>query len=132
MGFKQYREKRMQKDSEFRKIKEGYNLYFQVSHLITEARAYKSFSQEELADLVGTHQSSIARAESGASLPSLSFLDKIAHALGTYLVAPKFGFMVEDDLMKSSTTSTSIRCNLLTLNQFFDVPAQSATEVSSV
>lgn len=124
----------MQKDSEFRKIKEGYNLHFQVSHLITEARAYKSLSQEELAHLVGTHQSSIARAESGASLPSLSFLHKIASALGTYLTAPKFGFMLEDDLMKSSAVSISIRRGSLTLEQwqFSTASSQSLTETSSV
>ena len=87
------------------KFKEEYlksNLRFDVSQLITLARYHKNLSQEKLAKLVGTKQPSIARMESGKTLPSLSFLEKIAKALGTHLVAPKFGFM-EESIITSVT-----------------------------
>jgi len=38
-------------------------------------------TQAELADKVGTRQLSIARLENGSSMPSLSFLERIAAAL---------------------------------------------------
>lgn len=69
--------------------------YFEVANLIFEARMHAGMTQEELANAIGTHQPAIARIEKGQSLPSLSFLQKIAKALKTYLIAPKFGFMEE-------------------------------------
>ena len=87
------------------KFKEEYlksDLRFDVSQLIAQARYHKNLSQEKLAELVGTKQPSIARMESGKTLPSLSFLEKIAEALGTHLVAPKFGFM-QESLVTSKT-----------------------------
>lgn len=68
---------------------------FAASTLITEARLYADMSQAELAKKIGTQQPSIARAEKGAVVPSIDFLQKIAKAIGTYLVPPKFGFMVD-------------------------------------
>ena len=94
MKFKDYKKQQLESD-DFKNEDRKLNLRFETSQLITEARLYKNLSQEALADLVGTHQPSIARIESGASLPSLSFLERIAEAIGTYLIAPKFGFMVE-------------------------------------
>jgi transcriptional regulator with XRE-family HTH domain len=44
---------------------------------------------------MGTRQSSIARAESGKIEPSISFLEKVAKAVGTELIYPKFKFMLE-------------------------------------
>ena len=45
----------------------------------------RSLSQRELAELVGTTQSAIARLEGGNISPSLPTLDRIAHALGAEL-----------------------------------------------
>jgi transcriptional regulator with XRE-family HTH domain len=70
---------------------------FEVSNLITEARLHAGLSQAQLANLIGTKQPSIARAEKGSVVPSVEFLKKIADAIGTYLVPPKFGFMVEQE-----------------------------------
>lgn len=93
MDFKEYKKQQLAND-DFRKEYQKQNLRFETSQLITEARLYKNLSQKDLAGLVGTRQPSIARIESGVTLPSLSFLERIAEALGTYLVAPKFGFMI--------------------------------------
>jgi transcriptional regulator with XRE-family HTH domain len=45
----------------------------------------KCLTQAQLADMVGTRQPSIARLENGTSTPSLSFLTKIAEALGVMI-----------------------------------------------
>jgi transcriptional regulator with XRE-family HTH domain len=41
----------------------------------------RGLTQTQLAELVGTRQPSIARLENGSSLPSISFLQKVAAAL---------------------------------------------------
>jgi transcriptional regulator with XRE-family HTH domain len=51
---------------------------YQVARL----RILRGLTQEQLAELVGTKQSSIARLERGRTSPNLSFLRKVAAALG--------------------------------------------------
>ena len=51
---------------------------YQVARL----RMLRGLTQAQLAEMVGTRQPSIARLENGSSTPSLSFLNKIAEALG--------------------------------------------------
>lgn len=50
---------------------------YQVARL----RLLRGLTQSQLAEMVGTRQPSIARLENGSSMPSLSFLQKIAVAL---------------------------------------------------
>ncbi len=50
---------------------------YQVARLRTQ----RGLTQAQLAEMVGTRQPSIARLENGSSVPSLSFLDRIAKAL---------------------------------------------------
>ena len=69
------------------------DLYFDIGQMILETRILKGITQKELAEMVGTKQPSIARIESGSSLPSLSFLKKIADALDTELISPKFAVL---------------------------------------
>ncbi|MBL6983884.1 MAG: helix-turn-helix transcriptional regulator, partial [Anaerolineales bacterium] len=57
------------------------SLELETGYQITRLRILQGLTQEELAEKVGTRQPSIARLESGRSLPSLSFLEKIADAL---------------------------------------------------
>src|SRR5680860_35308 len=57
---------------------------FEVANLITEARYHYKLTQVQLAKKVGTQQPSIARIESGSTLPSLSFLERLADSLGAY------------------------------------------------
>jgi DNA-binding XRE family transcriptional regulator len=56
-----------------RELEPGY----QVARL----RIQRGLTQTQLAEMVGTRQPSIARLENGTSVPSLSFLDRIAKAL---------------------------------------------------
>lgn len=106
MKFEDYINKRLQEDKEFAKVyydKEN-DFAFDVANLITEARLHAGLTQDALAKKIGTTQPAIARIERGSALPSLSFLQKIAKALGTYLIAPKFGFMEEGREVKKDTT----------------------------
>jgi DNA-binding XRE family transcriptional regulator len=63
----------------------GYDRAGRAIRLATELRALrekKGLSQRQLAELVGTTQSAIARLEGGRISPSLPTLDRIAAALG--------------------------------------------------
>jgi DNA-binding XRE family transcriptional regulator len=48
---------------------------------IARLRIQRGLTQTQLAEMVGTRQPSIARLENGTSVPSLSFLDRLATAL---------------------------------------------------
>lgn len=66
----------------------GYEAAGRAIHVAREVynlRTRKGLSQRELAALVGTTQSAIARLEGGAISPSLPTLDRIAAALGVEL-----------------------------------------------
>jgi len=60
--------------TELEKLEPGY----QVARL----RMKLGLTQTQLAEMVGTKQPSIARLENGEGSPSLSFLEKVAGALG--------------------------------------------------
>ena len=68
-------------DAETRRAYEQLEPAYQIARL----RIIKGLTQQELAALVGTKQPSIARLESGRSLPSLSFLKRVADALGAHV-----------------------------------------------
>lgn len=55
---------------------------YDIIKAIISTRKEKNLTQKELAELVGTKQSNIARLESGTYNPTLQFLQKIASALG--------------------------------------------------
>jgi transcriptional regulator with XRE-family HTH domain len=61
------------------------DLAFQIAMEFERNRIASGFTQMQLADQIDTHQSSIARLESGGHLPSLRFLNKIAKVLGMYI-----------------------------------------------
>lgn len=55
---------------------------FGVITSLIKRRLERGLTQRELANRVGTKQSSIARLESGTYNPSLAFLSKVSRALG--------------------------------------------------
>jgi DNA-binding XRE family transcriptional regulator len=69
------------KDPEFRAAVEELGPAHQVACL----RIMRGLTQEQLAELVGTKQPSIARLESGRTEPRLSFLRQVVEALGGHL-----------------------------------------------
>lgn len=77
VDYEKWREQQLQ-DPEFvaelEKLEPGY----QVARL----RIKLGLTQAQLAELVGTKQPSIARLENGEGSPSLTFLEKVAKALG--------------------------------------------------
>lgn len=75
--FEDWEAERMQ-DPEFRAAVEELEPAYQVARL----RIMRGLTQKQLAKLVGTKQSSIARLESGRTQPSLSFLRRVVEALG--------------------------------------------------
>ncbi|MES2668756.1 MAG: helix-turn-helix transcriptional regulator [Patescibacteria group bacterium] len=71
-------------------------LALEIGVNVTEARLVARMTQEQLAKRMGTLQPSIARVESGSTLPSLPFLLRIAKALRTNIVAPTFQSIVRE------------------------------------
>jgi DNA-binding XRE family transcriptional regulator len=69
-------------NSEVRQAYDELEPAYQVARL----RILRGLTQEQLAQLVGTKQSSIARLESGRELPRLSFLQRVVEALGGRLI----------------------------------------------
>jgi len=73
--------KRLLKDPEFRKEYEALEPEYKLASALIRLRLEKGLTQEQLAKLLNTKQESIARLESGGSLPSLSTVRKVAEAL---------------------------------------------------
>ena len=79
--------------------------------LITAARLHSRLSQTELAKAIGTQQPSLARVEKGDVIPSVEYLYKIAKALKTEFIFPKWGFMEEREtfININNTQTTTFR-----------------------
>ncbi|MBC8215454.1 MAG: helix-turn-helix transcriptional regulator [Candidatus Marinimicrobia bacterium] len=66
-------------------FKQAYNELGPVYKLIREIVAFRiaqGMTQKELAEKIGTKQSSISRFEKAMKMPSISFLSQITNALG--------------------------------------------------
>jgi len=100
-------EQKLLKDPEFRKEYYNKDLAFEIGQMLIEARIIKGLTQAKLAAMIETKQSGIARAENGSTLPSLTFLKKIADALHTHLVV-RFGFM-EKHIVETNDKSTNTK-----------------------
>lgn len=77
MSLEEWEAERMQ-DTEFVAALAAREPAYQVARL----RILHGLTQKQLAEMVGTKQSSIARLERGTAPPNLSFLSKVAAALG--------------------------------------------------
>ena len=80
MNWKEHK-KELLKDPEFRKEYEVLEPEYRLAATLIRLRLAKGLTQEGLAKLLNTKQESIARLESGDSLPSLSTIRKVADAL---------------------------------------------------
>lgn len=81
---KSYRQLRAKllRDRNIRKAYDDLTPEFAFVRMIIQKRVEKGLTQKELAQKIGTKQSAISRFESGTYNPTLSFLEKIANALG--------------------------------------------------
>lgn len=99
------------------------DLGYQIGKRIELARGLKGMTQASLAQKLNTKQSSISRIESGSTLPSISFLMKIAEAFETFLTPPEFAFMRNHAQNEISYKSESSSNN--------DIPSPYITAFSS-
>ncbi|HUW63896.1 MAG TPA: helix-turn-helix transcriptional regulator [Spirochaetia bacterium] len=83
---------KLMKDPAFQEAYEELQPEYQLIKALIRQRLEKHMTQSELAEKVGTRQSSIARLESGSYNPSFRFLKKVANALDARLevtIVPK-------------------------------------------
>ncbi len=103
MNWKEHK-KKLLKDPEFRKEYKTLEPEYKLASAMIRLRLAKGLTQEQLAKLLNTKQESIARLESGGSLPSLSTVKKVADALDAELeisLKPKPQSNTESLLIKS-------------------------------
>ena len=81
-SFLKYAQEEMKKDPELAVIVQAEFDKRQLARDLRNLRESVKVSQQELAELVGTGQPSIARLESGRTTPKLDVVARIAHALG--------------------------------------------------
>jgi transcriptional regulator with XRE-family HTH domain len=84
MNWKEHK-KKLLKDPEFGKEYDALDPEYKLVSALIRLRLAKGLTQEQLAKLLNTKQESIARLESGGSLPSLSTIKKVATALDAEL-----------------------------------------------
>lgn len=80
MNWKDHKKKLLE-NPEFRKEYEALEPEYKLASDLIRLRLARGLTQEQLAKLLNTKQESIARLESGGSLPSLSTVRKVADAL---------------------------------------------------
>lgn len=78
-------EKELFKQPGFKEAVKETELEFQVARAIIEARIKKGMTQADLAKAMNTKQSVISRAENAKTVPSLSFLKRLAQVLDASL-----------------------------------------------
>lgn len=97
-------------------------LAFEIAEMVIGARVYSGMTQEKLAEKLGTSQPSVARLESGNTLPSLKFLLRVAQALNTSIIPPKFEIVkqaedVANSELRSNVHSTNKQPNRITVTE---------------
>lgn len=96
------------KNEKYAQAYDNLDMPFEIATMVIHGRTKRDMTQDELAKLVGTGQSSIARLESGDSLPSLGFLKKISDALGMVLLPPLF-IPKEEISYKASSLASNLQ-----------------------
>lgn len=83
--WREYR-KKLVRDPEVRKELIKIEPEYQLARSLIAARIKSKLTQAEIAKRAKTNQASISRLETGAAKPSISFLQRIASALGAKLM----------------------------------------------
>ena len=69
------------KDPQVRKVLKETELEYQIARSVIKARIENGLTQQQLAKRLNTKQSVISRVENAKTIPSLSFLKRLANAL---------------------------------------------------
>jgi len=109
MNFSKFK-RQLLKDKNFKEFYNKKDLAFEIAEMVIDLRIKKGLTQKDLAERINTKQSSIARLERGKTIPSLSFLEKIAKACGTELNPPSFACL-KNELNTFDTPSVLINKN---------------------
>jgi ribosome-binding protein aMBF1 (putative translation factor) len=75
------------------------NLLLRAGNMIARARREKGLTQKDLANKMGVNQAWISALESGRVNISIKVLDKIAKALDTTLLSPRFNSIIKDECL---------------------------------
>jgi len=78
-------EKELFKRPGFKEAQEETRLEYEIARALIKARIEKGLTQAEVAKRMNTKQSVISRVENARTLPSLSFLKRLAHVLNASL-----------------------------------------------
>jgi len=81
----QTHKKLLLKNPKFKRALNESEVEFQIAKSVIEARMKKGLTQKELAKKLDTRQSVISRLENVKTIPSISFLKKLAVATGSKL-----------------------------------------------
>ena len=73
------------KEPGFKEAYDALETEFSIADILIKARTGANLSQVELAERMGTSQSTIARLESGRGNPSIATLERFAAATGTQM-----------------------------------------------
>ena len=76
---------RLMKNPAFRKEYEATRVEFEIARAVIGARIKKGLTQADLAKAMNTKQSVISRVENAKTVPSLSFLKRLAEVLDASL-----------------------------------------------
>ena len=98
---------------EVRKIRQRTFLRRETAKNVAKLRVSLGLTQSQLAEMLGTQQSSIARLEKGEKIPSLEFLNRIAEAVGDQLLPPQFASQITALVSPAENNSQ---------NHLFDLP----------
>ena len=77
--------KQLLKNPAFKEAYEESELEYQIARLVIKARIEKGYTQKTLAEKLQTRQSVISRLENAGTIPSISFLKRLADALNVTL-----------------------------------------------
>lgn len=84
MDWEKY-EKTLMKRPGFKEAQEETQLEYEIARALIKARIEKGLTQAEVAKRMKTKQSVISRVENAKTVPSLSFLKRLAHTLQLHL-----------------------------------------------
>lgn len=99
--------KELEESKDFIEANNELKLQFALGDAVLKARIKKGWSQEQLAEAIGTKQANISRIESGLSNPTLVFIQKLSNVL-EFQVDIKFGEIRETEFEHKSLTLITI------------------------